>query len=539
MNNIKKDIYRIGLAPVMLTLAAFHVQAQTDLNIDFSTEHQIIDHFGASDAWSIDPAINLWMEQDQDEYINQLADLLFSPENGIGLSAWRFNIGAGSAEQGSDSNIEDEYRRAELLISEPGGAVDPNKQTGQIRLLQEAHNRGVKNFVAFVNSPPVWATKNGLAHPGAGSERESIGSTNLRDDAVDDFTAFLVDVVEYLHTDVGVPVNYISPINEPTWSWEGETQEANRYNNEDMTAVLKSLDNALDQSSLDQKVHIDAGEAVEYTAALSDEYKIQFDGSVYSGGANSMGFGSYKNYIDLLLGDDEMREIVGNHISMHGYWSDAWEDRMGELRDLTWENLQSVAPGSKVWMSEICILGGSGNVRSFEGEGFDVEDMDLALHVGKMIHRDLTRLNASAWHWWLGMTPYDYKDGLLKISSTLDGETIQDSKMMWTLGNFSRYIRPGSVRIDLPEVDDLNGLMASAYKSKNEDNLIVVVINAGDSEEEVSLNTINLPENKTLAPFQAFLTNADNELANQGSVTDNNYIVPARSTVTFVAPLGL
>jgi len=70
---------------------------------------------------------------------------------------------------------------------------------------------------------------------------------------------------------------------------------------------------------------------------------------------------------------------------------------------LTFENVQRVSPDAKIWMSEMTILGGTGNVRTFTGPGFDVNDMEYALHIGKVIHRDLTRLNASAWQWWLGL----------------------------------------------------------------------------------------------------------------------------------------
>ena len=62
-------------------------------------------YFSASDAWSMQ-FIGLWPEEKQ----NLVADWLFSTENdvngqpkGIGLSLWRFNVGAGSAEQGEAS----------------------------------------------------------------------------------------------------------------------------------------------------------------------------------------------------------------------------------------------------------------------------------------------------------------------------------------------------------------------------------------------------------------------------------------------------
>ncbi|WP_075186608.1 glycoside hydrolase [Teredinibacter haidensis] len=522
----------------VLSVTSMNVVSEVKLTIDFDKTYQQIDHFGASDAWSINPTLNKWMLENKEENIENLADLLFSPEDGIGLSAWRFNIGAGSSEQGSDSAISDSYRRAELLMAAPGGEIDINKQKGQIRLLQEAHERGVADFVAFSNSPPVWATKNGLAHPGNSSNRSTIGSTNLKGDSVNHFAEFLVGVLQYLRGEsVGVPVNYISPLNEPTWEWEGESQEGNRYNMTDAKNVYRALNSAIDKAGLADSVHIDGAETVEYAAALSDTYALEYNDSRYNSGMNSKNYGLYKNYIDELLGDSEMRDILGNHLSMHGYFSEAWADRMGPLRDLTWANLQKVSPGAKLWMSEVCILGGAGDVRLFEGGGFNVDDMDYALHVGKMIHRDLTRLNASAWHWWLALTPYDYKDGLLKINRSLDAESLQDSKVMWTLGNFSRFIRPGYLRVDLPEVDNLNGLMASAYKSPDDSKVVVVVINASNSVRDIDLDLVNLPAGKTVAQYQVYTTNASNELT-PGGTTGDIYSIPARSTVTLVANLG-
>jgi len=62
----------------------------------------------------------LWPEEKQ----NQIADWLFSTENdangqpkGIGLSLWRFNVGAGSAEQGDDSQIASPWMRAECFLA--------------------------------------------------------------------------------------------------------------------------------------------------------------------------------------------------------------------------------------------------------------------------------------------------------------------------------------------------------------------------------------------------------------------------------------
>ncbi|AJR05338.1 putative xylanase [Photobacterium gaetbulicola Gung47] len=525
---MKKLLLSMAVASVLSTPGF-----ASTLDIDINDTKQTIHSFGASDAWSINPTINKWQSEGNEQAIANLADMLFSTDKGIGLSAWRFNIGAGSAEQGAESFIRDPLRRAELLVPEQGGEIDPTKQRGQIRFMQEAHQRGVNNFIAFSNSPPYYLTKNGLAHPTAA---DGVGSTNLKPEHVDDFSDFLVDVLTYLRSDeVGVPVNYISPINEPTWEWEGQTQEGNRYNMKEVKAVYRSLDKKLTDAGLRADIHIDGGEVVEYTAALRDSYKRNFNGSSQTNGMNSRGVGLYRNYIDELLGDEEIRDIIGNQISLHGYFSDGWSDRLGKLRDMTYDNVKAVSPDAQIWMSEMSILGGAGGVRDFDGHGFDVNDMDYALHVGRIIHRDLTRLNASAWHWWLGLTPYDYKDGMVKIAPSLDADTVQDSKMMWTVGNYSRFIRPGYQRVELGGYDDLKGLMASAYLSPQGKELVVVMVNMGDTAEGVDLDIGNEAK---ISQLTTYVTNKEYDLEEVAlAKKDAEYVVPPRSTVTFVATL--
>src|SRR5687767_14230831 len=67
--------------------------------IDLNDKKQTIRNFTASDAWACQ-FVGSWPDSKR----NQVADWLFSIEDdaqgkpkGIGLSLWRFNIGAGSA----------------------------------------------------------------------------------------------------------------------------------------------------------------------------------------------------------------------------------------------------------------------------------------------------------------------------------------------------------------------------------------------------------------------------------------------------------
>src|SRR5690606_18405882 len=118
---------------------------QTDvvtLSIDVSERFQRIDNFGASDAWACQFVGNWPIEKK-----NAIADLLFSTDTasngqpeGIGLSLWRFNIGAGSAQQGEQSSIKDEWRRAESFLGEDG-SYNWQRQAGQVWFLKAAQER--------------------------------------------------------------------------------------------------------------------------------------------------------------------------------------------------------------------------------------------------------------------------------------------------------------------------------------------------------------------------------------------------------------
>lgn len=538
MKNIMSVIFIVAIS---VSSSLLYAKTATTLSINFKQGYQVIDSFGASDAWTFDPMIRQWMATGQEQHIEKLADTLFNVDTGIGLTAWRFNVGAGSKEQGVASkihrdNLNRDYRRAELLQAQPSGPIDTTKQTGQIRFLQEAAERNVRDLIAFSNSPPVWATKNGLAHPD-----ESVGSSNLRPAMIQKFALFLVDVVSYLRQQKGVPINYISPINEPTWRWQGNSQESNRYNIVEMKAVYHALYKELSQLGLENQISIEAGEVVEYKAALSDALHQQFssNNSVYQAGMNNdQGLGLYKNYIDTLLGDPSMRPKIGNKISLHGYFSEAVAERMGRLRDLVWQNIQQTAPGAKVWMSEVSILGATGELRKFEGSQWETEDMDYALHVAKILHRDLTRLNASAWHWWLAVTPYNYKDGLIKVAPDLTADSIQTSKILWTLGQYSRFIRPQYQRIALTGADDLEGIMASAYKSPDDSKLIIVVINASLVEAPLAIELHNLPCGKTFESYRVYQTNQQDDLRQKSDFNlPAHYVIAPQSVITLVSDI--
>lgn len=149
-----------------------------------------------------------------------MAELLFSKEfdeegnpKGIGLSCWRFNIGSGSYEQGEASLISSDAKRSECFMN-PDGTYNWEKQQGQQWFLEKAvFDYDVENVVGFMNSPPVYMTKDGYAF------NKSAGwNYILKEDQYANFAKFTADVVEHFDQK-GIHFDYISPVNEPQYQW--------------------------------------------------------------------------------------------------------------------------------------------------------------------------------------------------------------------------------------------------------------------------------------------------------------------------------
>ena len=140
---------------------------------------------------------------------NEVARLLFSSgvdasgnPDGIGLSIWRFNIGAGSVEQG-DSSLINSGTRTECFLN-ADGTYDWDKQSGQRNFLKLAKSYGVQYLLGFLNSPPVFYTKNGLA---TNTGRD--GTYNLKEDRYEDFARFMANVIAGLKDHDDVELDYI------------------------------------------------------------------------------------------------------------------------------------------------------------------------------------------------------------------------------------------------------------------------------------------------------------------------------------------
>lgn len=484
--------------------------AQEEVKIDFSKEYQTIDNFAASDCWSMQK-IGAW-DLPQKE---RVADLLFSVDKGIGLSAWRFNIGGGF-----NSHISHPWRTVETFETEQD-VYDWTRQEEERWFLQAAKERGVKQFIAFVNSPPGRMTRNGRTHCSDG-----LGSTNLKDGFEEQYATYLVDILKHFRDEWDISFDHISPVNEPQWEWNESNQEGNRASNQDIKAIVEALYAELHSQDVETEISLvesgDLASWYEQRGDITSKYNE-----------------TYGDYLKDLFGDDAIKDRIAWHFSGHSYWSDILTNELLPHRQALYNRMSPyLKDGWKYWTTEYCVMVGPENNG---GNGRDLS-IKTALDVARIIHYDLTILQASAWQWWTAVSPENYKDGLIytNYKNNPDSQSILESKTLWAMGNYSRFIRPGSVRIRLLGANDKSGLLGSAYVNAEKNKLIIVFLNMSESEKPIVISNYNLANDKEIRNYTPYITsnNSDDNLKEFPSFSaDSSYIVPARSAVTLVGEI--
>jgi len=515
------------LVPLFILIAGCQFRAEpgpSDQNLliftaDIRDQKQTIHNFGASDAWSAQFVGENWPLEKRE----QIADLLFSTEmdsaghpEGIGLSAWRFNIGAGSARQGEDSGIDDPWRRSESFLS-ADSTYNWSSQQGQQWFIDAAYLRGARTFTGFVNSPPILLTRNRMAFGDGGSR------ANIAPEQYDAFADYLANIATHFK-EKGTPLTYISPVNEPQWDWsEGNGQEGSPYQNSEIAGVVSALDKAIKEYGLDTKIEIPE------TAQIDFLYDGDLEGR--------------SKQTEFFFGDESTENNIpslAHKMAGHSYFTTYPVYEMIDKRRQLWEDMQQIDPDLEYWMSEFCILGDVGD--GLQGNGRDL-GIDSGLYVARVMHYDLTVANASAWQWWLGISPYDYKDGLVYIDHDMNDGRVYDSKILWSMGNFSRFIRPGAIRVGMTRSDGLtpieaeNGVFSSAYIHQESGQFTSIIINYGSQPRNVRLELDSI-DIENVSEFKRYITSAGSSLERQEPVDYGDPIsIPARSIVTLITDI--
>jgi len=500
--------------------------------INLNIEKQTIHSFGASDCWGIKFIGKNWPLEKR----NQIADLLFSKEfdqsgnpKGIGLSMWRINAGAGSYEQGTNSKITSEWRREECY-QDASGIYDWNKQAGNKWFAQAARQRGVENLLLFAVSPPVHLTKNGFAFGAGGSE---LGKLNLKTDKYPDYADFLTEVVKN-YNQSGLNINYISPLNEPQWNWtagaNGEaSQEGSAATNSEAFEVVNQINSKLISKGLNAKIAFGEAASHNFLYAPVASNLNRSDVVNYFWNPSSAG------YIGSFSGVEKI-------ISGHSYFAQPDVSTLISNRVNLANRVAGVNSSVNFWQSEYCILSSEDNTT---GNGRDL-GMNTALYIARVIHTDLALGNASSWQWWLGVSPADYKDGLVYVTdlngnmgeqqATRNDGLIFKSKMLWALGNYSRFIRPGMIRVNASLQNNTdpavaaNNLMISAYKNPASKELVVVVVNMTGNDQKIKLDGLSF----STPILKTYTTSSSQDLKFSETQAASKITIGGKSIVTFV-----
>ncbi len=475
---------------------------------DLATTAQTMDNFSASDAWSMQ-MVGLWSDANK----NTIADLLFSTNKGIGLSAWRFNLAAGFDPTIAASSPGWQPWRTEQGFLVSSNNYDWTRQPGQRWFLSAAKARGLDQYIAMVYSPPTNFTRNGRVY-----STDSSYPSNLKPGYEPAFAQFIGDVLAHFKTNPVVAeriaFNYVMPINEPEWDWNGSAQEGCRYGNSQILSLIPAVSTSLTARGLPTQI------IVPEAGTLTSLYQ-----------QNSFKYGeSYGNYLSSL---NSITNLVSRKLTAHSYWTDNVTNELVSIRQ-TLNTQLAAKPFWQYWQTEYCILGTNGPGRDLS--------MPTALNVARVIWADLTIANASAWHWWLSLSPADYKDGLLYTDyfRSEDAESLYCSKTFWAFGQWSRFIRPGWKRVNQGGNGDVLGLMGAAFLSPTSNALAMVFINAASANKLVAPGATGMGAGNGIAYWTPWITSAlpsDNLSPLLPLAPGTACIMPAGSVVTLVASI--
>ncbi len=401
---IQKTVYYLTLFLFCLSTVAgwLGIDASTvNVRINELKIEQEITGWGTSACW--------WSQMVSDEKAaDEYAKLLYS-EDGLGLNVYRYNVGGGSRENPDGRLWKESSRTTESFL-----VASTYKETGELeydftkdanaqRVLFKSLDYGcVDTVVLFANSPHYLMTVSGQASGGL-----EPAQSNLKKDCYEDFADYMLDIAEYFISK-GVPVKYISPINEPQWDWGGGWvgQEGCHYEIDEVIEVARVFARKIKERGLD----------VQLSMAESGQV-----------GDHAM------DCLDLLYDDDEIASVMGTY-AYHSYWTD---DNFA-LKYAFGNYLRLQYPRVEVEMSEWCELPNS----------HKADDIEAGLIMARTMCEDLSLTGVNSWSSWVAAN-----EGGLDADSMLyaNGSNYNDfgiGKRYYAMAHYTKFIPVGSHLVD-------------------------------------------------------------------------------------------
>ncbi|MCF7847225.1 MAG: hypothetical protein K9M45_00120 [Kiritimatiellales bacterium] len=452
--------------------------------------------------------------------LDQLAELFFSTEidsnrklKGIGLSSFRIQIGAGTDEQ-ENCGIVQPFRRTECFLR-PDGSYDWSRCAGAVYWIKKAKEYQLPCLIGYANSPPVYWTENGLGYKTGKAHR-----SNLKPEHYGDYAGFLATIAARFGFD------YISPVNEPQWDWAFERgkakQEGSPWTNAEIATLVREVDTEFRQRKLETKILIPEAASLSALFQGKSESANQIDAF-------------WNKRSDNYVGD---LRSVAQAVAGHSYFADGDPRKYVRIRQKLAEAVKDAE--LRFWQTEYSLLE-EGYLHGLDGKP---AELDCALVLAKQLHLDLSVAQAAAWQFWtstggkhVSRVPRFHLVRIDFNEEETDGE-ITVTKMLWALGHYSRFVRPGMVRVDVQRSDkatdeeSAEGLMVSAYADLKTSRVVMVIVNR--AKESYTLDPKVSLGGRTLSRTEGFITDETRNME-WFTLSKGTVAVPARSIITLVA----
>lgn len=360
------------------------------------------------------------------------------------------------------------------------GTFDWTRDGPGVYYLLAAQAANVSSITFFVNAAPsgLNATSEYLAPCGG----------TLETTAIPAFVTYIETVLAHW-ADHGITIDYISPMNEPDDSFSSCGQEGMAVQQSDRTAVFQQLRSALSNS----------------TSTGAKAMKIMGDETSQIASQALMHYG---NWLPATLPGQYIDAIAAH---MYDWPDDATLLNYGQLI----KNSSAGGTPPPVKMTEISSFKSASGIHSEWGwtgpsimrSQYD-PTMSSALDMARMIWQWLTLVNAESFDWWTAVSTMmpcspsvdascativkndtGWNDAFIYIDPnypTTKDYNFYLTKRFWVFRHFTNFIRPGSVRYDIP--NDVLPYGTVAVASQGTDNVWqATFINRNDTAQDVTM----------------------------------------------------
>jgi len=444
------------------------VTAQAKVTISSVKQYQRIAGFGVSEGFGQAKTLMSAPASVQ----QQVLTLLYSPARGAGLTILRNEISA-------DAGFTIEPRAPSSPTGKPSylTLAEIDHDQGQLWFAKQIKaDYGVSDVFADAWSAPAFMKSNDSAVDG-GTLCGVPGASCKNGDWRQAYANYLVQYAKD-YAAAGVPLTYVGPENEANLSVPQDSMIMSPAQTANLMAILGAT---LARSGLSTRA--------ECCASISWNYAQQFAAGIGADKAANTATALFTSHGYFAAPDSPLR----------GWSKPVWETEWAPFGFQPWDPAwDDGSPSSGfTWAQNIYT-------------GLTAANLDAFLYLWGASTSSLTGPNT----------------GLVEVK----GSTVAASGRLWAFASYSRFIRPGAVRIGT--TTSATGLDVTAFRNSN-GSIAVIVLNSAHSRKVATFSLLGLSG----AHVTPYLTDTSHELSAQSPITVKNSAFtatqPPRSLVTY------